>query len=92
MIGLPTGAVTGVHDGDVEGEGGEGDGVGGAGVEDAEEGEVETGELEGEEFGGDGGAEEGGVVPGGGEAVGVVGVEVGEEVRFASLCPTVYGD
>jgi len=66
--------------------------VGGAGVEDAEEGEIEAGDLEGEEFGGDGGAEEGSVGPGGGEAVGVVGVEVGEEVSFASFRPTVYGD
>ncbi|KAL5176956.1 L-type lectin-domain containing receptor kinase VIII.2 [Glycine soja] len=77
-------AVTSVDDGDLEGEGGEDDSVGGAGVEDAEEGEVEAKELEGEEFGGDSGAEEGGMVLGGGEAVGVVRVEVGEgleEVR-----------
>lgn len=92
MIGLPTRAVTGVDGGDVDNGGFEGESVGGVGVEDAEEGEIEAVELEGEEFGGNGGAEEGRVRPRGGEAVGVVGVEVGEEVSFASFCPTVYGD
>ncbi|KAK8644527.1 hypothetical protein V6N13_123832 [Hibiscus sabdariffa] len=54
----------------------EGEGVPGAEMEDVEKREIEVGEPEGEELGGDAGAEEGSLGPGGGEALGVVGVQV----------------
>lgn len=64
--------------------------MGGADFEDAKEGKVEIGELEGEEFGGEWGAEERAVRPCRREAFGVVGMEVGQEVRLASHRPTVH--
>lgn len=93
-----TGAVVGVDGHDAHegfgggGRGEEGEGVPDAGVEDAEEGEVEPGELEGEELGGEAGAEERAPGPGGGEALRVVGMEVGQEVRLAPFRPPIYRD
>lgn len=72
------------------GVGEEGKGIPVADIDDAEEGEVEAGELGREEDGGDAGAEEWASPPRGREAVGMVGVEMGEEVGLASIPPSVH--
>jgi hypothetical protein len=66
------------------------DGVPGADDEEAEQGEVETWKFEGKEFGGKAGAEDWALGPGGGKALGVVRVQVGQEVSLAVACPPVH--
>jgi hypothetical protein len=66
------------------------DGVPGADDEEAEQGEVETWKFEGKEFGGKAGAEDWALGPGGGKALGMVRVQVGQEVSLAVACPPVH--
>ncbi|KAG5551824.1 hypothetical protein RHGRI_010053 [Rhododendron griersonianum] len=57
-------------------------------LENSKQRELESRELEGEELGRDSRAEERAAFPRGRQAAGVVGVEVGEEVRLAAGGPT----
>lgn len=74
------------------GRGGEREGMGASHLQNPKQGEIEAGEFGGEEPGGNRGAEEGTAGPVGGEALGVVGVEVGEEVGLALLVPPINRD
>lgn len=70
--------------------GGQGERTPGADVEDSNEGEIEAREYAGEELGGEAGAEEQAPLPGGGKAGGVVGVEMGQEVRLRAGAPSIH--
>ncbi|KAG5551816.1 hypothetical protein RHGRI_010045 [Rhododendron griersonianum] len=89
-----TRAVVSVEGHDVDGGSGSGgrryqrDGVPLTDLENSKQRELESRELEGEELGRDSRAEERAAFPRGRQAAGVVGVEVGEEVRLAAGGPT----
>lgn len=68
------------------------EGPGGSDIKNPNQRGIEPGKLGGEEARGDRGAEEWAAAPLRGEAPGVVGVEVGEEVRLALLAPPIDRD
>lgn len=82
------------HDLDEDfGSGGRGDernGMPNADFEDAKQGEVEVRELEREELGGEARAVEWALGPSRSQALGVVCVQVGQEVHLAALRPPVH--
>lgn len=71
------------------GGGDEVEGSDGADFDNPKQGDVESGKPERNEAGRDRGAKERTAAPGGGEARGVVIVEVSKEVRLAPLAPLV---